>query len=79
MRGPGLLDAPALFFRFLYSFKETDFLADAGVVDIAGRGDFLDNLEAGGSLDLSLSEGESSRFRFWPFGVVFAFVFDFLI
>jgi hypothetical protein len=66
-----------LFFRFLYSFKETDFLADTGVV-IAGGGDFLDTLDAGGSLDLSLSEGKSSRFRFCPFGVVFALVVDFL-
>lgn len=48
------------------------------MVVIAGGGDFLDTLDAGGSLDLSLSEGKSSRFRFCPFGVVFALVVDFL-
>jgi hypothetical protein len=75
--GPGLLEA-ALFFLFLYSFKETDFLADTGVVDSAGGGDFLDPLDGGGSADLTFCSGRSSRLRLWPFGVVFVSVLDLL-
>jgi hypothetical protein len=42
---------PTVFLRFLYSFKETDFLADVGVEeDIGGGGDFRDCLLGGVSL-----------------------------
>jgi hypothetical protein len=55
----GPFAALALFLRFLYSFSETDFLVEGGVLESVGCGD-LGTLEAGESLVLPAG---SSRLR----------------
>jgi hypothetical protein len=61
----GPFDVPTVFLRFLYSFKETDFLADVGVEeDIGGGGDFRDCLLGGVSLrGFPWDGGVASRLR----------------
>lgn len=61
VRGPF---APLAFLRFLYSFRETDFLVEGGVFDSAWGGD----LRCLGVESLREFVVLSSRLRFWGGG-----------
>ena len=62
----GSFDPFALFFRLLYSFRDTDFLVDGGVAESIGGGDLRDLADG---VSLTMSVIGSSRLRF-GFGVV---------